>query len=281
MRIGSNPSIGKELRDYPRLVVSAIVHLPHMSGYHAHRLDVVKTSLRLMVERMNRDAFVQIWDNGSCAEMRRWLENEFKPDMLIQSRNVGKQNARTAIFGMWPADTVIACADDDIFYYPDWLNPQLELLNHFPNVGVVSGYPCRTSFRWGNKKTIAWARKNAEVRTGRFLPDEWERDFAISIGRDPEMHMGDYTAKDVDTIIKYRGREAYATSHHCQFVGVAGKVLPCTKFVNRLMGSESNFDVAIDDAGLLRLCTTERLTRHIGNVLDNKFVEKIKEYAYA
>lgn len=281
MRVGNNPSIGKEINSYPKLVVSAIVHLPNMVGYHAHRFDVIKTSLRLMVERMNHDAFVQVWDNGSCVEMRRWLETEFKPDMLILSPNVGKQSARASIFRMWPDETVIACADDDIFYYPNWLNPQLDLLNHYPNVGVVSGYPCRTSFRWGCSKTIEWATANAEVRVGKFLPDEWERDFAISIGRDPDFHMGEYTVKDRDTIINYKNVEAYATGHHCQFVARAGVISPFMKFTPKLLGSETGIDIAIDEAGLLRLCTTQRLTRHIGNVLDNQFIENIKEYAYA
>jgi hypothetical protein len=36
----------------------------------------------------------------------------------------------------------------------------------------------------------------------------------------------------------------------------------------QLMGSQRAMDERIDNQGYLRLATTERLTRHIGNVLD-------------
>jgi hypothetical protein len=39
------------------------------------------------------------------------------------------------------------------------------------------------------------------------------------------------------------------------------------------MGDEKPFDWAVDNAGLLRLTTTERYTRHIGNILDDELRE--------
>ena len=44
------------------------------------------------------------------------------------------------------------------------------------------------------------------------------------------------------------------------------------------MGNERKFDKAIDSEGYLRLTTTERLTEHIGNILDEKF--KIQQLNY-
>lgn len=271
MRTGFNPNRRMPLPEPLGIVVAAIVHLPNQDGYHAERMEIVKLSLNTMRDNAGFNVDVLIWDNGSCEEMTDWLENEYDPDYLILSKNVGKWSARASIFHMFSPETIIALADDDMYYYEDWLEPQLDLLTHFPNVGVVSGYPVRTQFRWGCANTLKWAKENAELKVGRFIPDEWERDFAISIGRDPEWHLNEYSVDDLDIKITYGGMEAYGTAHHCQFLGYAGVIAPITKWDARATSNEKKFDEAIDAAGLLRLTTIERLTRHMGNVMEKSW----------
>ena len=57
-------------------------------------------------------------------------------------------------------------------------------------------------------------------------------------------------------------------AHHCQFMAVAGRIADMPQWSDEAMAAEQSFDKMIDEAGLLRLTTTERLTRHMGNVLD-------------
>lgn len=90
---------------------------------------------------------------------------------------------------MLPPETILGYSDDDMLFSNNWLAPQIELLKGFPNVACVSGYPVRTSFRWGNDNTKAWARAEARLTAGRFIPNEWERDFCVSIGRDYAEHI--------------------------------------------------------------------------------------------
>jgi hypothetical protein len=189
---------------------------------------------------------------------------------------MGKATARANIVSMLPDNTVIAMADDDIFYHPYWLKAQIELLKHYPNVGQVSGYPVRTQMGWGNHNTVAWAKKNALVDAGKFIPEEWDKDFCVSIGRDYDQHLklqAEGTVHNIDIRITYQGVKAYAVAHHCQWIGYAGKIRPFCKRSKNAMRTERDFDNAVDNAGLLRLTTINRYTQHIGNVLDQHMEE--------
>ena len=78
-------------------------------------------------------------------------------------------------------------------------------------------------------------------------------------------------------MIQYEGMEALATSHHCQFVGYVGRIRPLLKWDKDAMADEKPFDRAIDGAGMLRLCTMQRYSQHIGNILDDGIVRCAKE----
>lgn len=275
MRTEMNPNRQAMTKGYAPYIASSIVYLPNFEGYHEHRFEVVKTSLLTMRDNAGLDCQTMIWDNGSCQEFRDWLLNEYRPDYVILSANVGKSIARAGMLRMVPPSTIIGIADDDMYYYPNWFKAQVELMRAFPNVGQVSGYPVRTQMRWGNKRTLEWANKFARVEAGRFIPEQWDRDFCTSIGRDYSFHL-DYTKKDMDWLISYQGKQAYAVAHHCQFICEAGNIAPFTIFDKSAMADEKPFDNAVDNAQLLRLTTVERYVRHIGNMLDEELKPKEK-----
>ena len=264
-RIGMNPNRQAQAERFTNTVLTCVTHLPHQNGYHANRLEVIQTCLETMRWNANGDYTVIVWDNGSCDELRDWLRNKYIPDVLIESINIGKTQARLNLAMMLGGRTM-AYTDDDILFMPNWLSPQLDLLHNYPNVAAVTGYLVRTAFRWGVENTIKWASTHGKMTAGRFIPSEWERDFAISIGRDPQAHE-EMTRNDIDYKVEYNGRTAYLTSHHCQFVAHASAVVLASQRDASAMGDEKPFDVALDKLGL-RLATTERLTRHIGNVMD-------------
>lgn len=265
MRIGANPLRNKTVKPLAPVVLAVITHLPDTYGYHEHRLEVIQKCIESMTRFAPPHSLI-IWDNGSCEALKQWIRH-IKPDLFIESANVGKINARTSIFRMLPPETLVAMSDDDIFYYPDWFEEQVKVLNTFPNVASVSGYPIRTSFRWGCENTIRWMKGQGILEVGKFIPDEYERDFCISIGRDPHVHKKN-TLGDMDYRGKYNEVYAYATSHHCQFISIAGRILPALRFDNEAMSDEKPFDVRLDNLGL-RLSTTKRYSRHIGNVIDD------------
>jgi len=275
MRIGTNPNRGKGAYQYTPIVLTVLTHLPALTGYHKNRLEVVQTCLQTMRDNSGDDYTVIVWDNGSCDEFRTWVREVYKPDVFVQSVNIGKTLARHTLASMLPKDKIIAYCDDDILFYPDWLSPQVRLLETFPNVSAVTGYPVRTQFRWGVNNTKKWGAKHGKMQSGKFIPDEWERDFAISIGRDPEWHKN-YTVTDLDYLVEYKGLNAYATAHHCQFIGYAGRIAQAHRFDADAMGDERYFDTNLDYLGL-RLATVNRLTRHMGNVIDDELRAEVNK----
>lgn len=277
MRTGINPNRHAKVSPPPPVVISVITHLPEMeSDYHRNRLDVIKLCISSMTENAGMDASLLVWDNGSCADLVDWLRYEAKPHYLVLSDNVGKWQARSSILRMFPPATVIGISDDDMLFYPGWLHESMRILTIFPNVGVVSGYPVRTQFRWGCNNTRQWALKNAaNFESGKLIPEQWDRDFCTSIGRSWEDQVRG-TENDIEYRATYRGCTVYLTGHHCQFICYAGRLLPFLSWSDEAMPDEKPFDQAIDNAGLLRLTTKERYARHIGNVIDDDIKTEIQ-----
>ncbi len=271
-RIGQNPNREKPAPErISDIVLTCVTHLPNFEGYHANRLEVVQKCLTSMRNNAGGNYTVVVWDNGSCGDFLEWVEHEYKPDIFIGSGNVGKSVARAALFGMLDPDTIVNYSDDDIYYYPNWLSPQIKLLKHFPEVSCVTGYPVRTAFRWGVENTI----KRLKPTFGRFIPKEWEDDFARSIGRDVAFQAA-YTADDKDIMVEYNGMKAFATSHHCQHIGRAGLLATAARKVMTYgaMSDERPYDIALDKIGN-RLATLQRYTRHIGNIFDDNLQRDI------
>jgi hypothetical protein len=279
VREGRNPNYFVPIKGYAPVVIGVVTHLPNQEGYHKERFEVIQCSLETLRANAGADCEIFIWDNGSCASLKGWFINSFRPDYLMLSRNVGKSIGRASMANMLPDDTIVGYADDDMFYYPDWLSKQLEVLNTYPNVGTVSGWPVRTQFRFHNKSTIAWGKANADkFERGRFISEQEDRDFCTAIGRDYEGHQVPYTQNDIDTKLTYKGVEVYATGHHCQFISRAGTIAPLLDYDEMAMSRERTFEEALDSAGLLRLTTFERNTRHIGNILDEELRQLWHDY---
>lgn len=265
-RIGRNPNANKPAPvRISNIVLTCVVHLPNFRGYHANRLEVVQKCLTSMRDNAGGTYTVIVWDNGSCKDFRKWVENEYKPDIFIKSSNIGKSAARAALFGMLDPDTIVNYSDDDMYHYPNWLSPQIKLLKHFPDVSCVTGYPVRTAFQWGVENTIS----RLKPTYGRFIPQKWEDDFAVSIGWG-KAHHAEYTKNGRDIIVEYKGMKAYATSHHCQHIGFAGLLNTAAWRVMAYssVSYERPYDVELDKMGN-RLATLHRYTRHMGNVIDD------------
>jgi hypothetical protein len=108
----------------------------------------------------------------------------------------------------------------------------------------------------------------ARLDRGRFIDEEWMRDWAESYGRDQES-VGAETAGVEDLVIDFKGVRAYAMANHNQFVAPKEAILSCLPeaWSGRLMGEMDELDVAVNQAGYLRLTTIHRTTQHLGNVV--------------
>ncbi len=118
-----------------------------------------------------------------------------------------------------------------------------------------------------------------QIERKRFIPDEWEIDWALSTGRDPDLHLSE-TQTQLDLILRTRRVEdealieAVGAANHFQFVSPKSIILEALpeEWSGKLMGSMIELDESIDQLGYLRLSTPERYIRHMGNTLSEEIL---------
>jgi glycosyltransferase involved in cell wall biosynthesis len=280
-RVGINPARNRVTAYRPsRVTVTMLVYVPYQEGYFRDRLEVLKLSLASLIRHTDAPYDLMVMDNGSCAEAKAFLTS--LQDMgalrylITAQENIGKIGALKVLFRAAPGE-VIAYSDDDIFFYPGWLQEHLRLLDGYPRVGMVSGCAVRTLFDHGTSANLAFAESNREVilTRGQRIPELWEVEWAESYGRDPVAHREALRTMQ-DMTFSYRGLDAFAIANHNQFVtpkDVVLKYLPET-WSGRLMGEMNELDNAVADGGYLRLSTIERTTKHIGNTVSRAMAEE-------
>ena len=273
-RIGMNPARHRVTSYRPaRITVGVLTYLPHLEGYFQHRLEVIKLSLASLIRHADLEYDLMIFDNASCPELRAYL-SRLQDDgalryLIASGENIGKLGALRLMAGAAPGE-ILAYADDDTFFDPGWLSAHLRLLDSFPRVGMVSGSPEWTNFDHATAATVRFGETDPETRVtrGRRIPEAWEREWAVALGKDPEVFLAGVRAVE-DIRLERRGVEAYATACHNQFVAPVAVLREqlAGDWSGRLMGGMNEFDNALDAAGYLRLTTLERTTRLIGNVV--------------
>jgi glycosyltransferase involved in cell wall biosynthesis len=285
-RIGMNPARHRKTDYRPvEVTVVVLVYIPHLTGYWANRFDVLKLCLETIFKHTEIPYDLMVFDNACCDEVKGYLkelqEGGYIRYILSSSENIGKLGALRLISGAVLGD-IIAYTDDDTFFYPGWLSTHLEILQSFPNVGMVSGSPERTLFDHGIQSNLHFAETHSDVQLsyGKTIPEAWEREWAISLGKDVPKFLEE-VSKLEDIIMAQKGLKVYATACHNQFVmpkKIAVEFLQ-NGWSGRLMGGMNEFDNAIDDAGYLRLTTLDRTTRLIGNLVSSAMAAEAKKFA--
>jgi hypothetical protein len=290
-RIGINPARGMHSDYHPAPVsVTMITYIPDQSGYFADRLQVLSLSLSSLLKHTSQPYDLIIFDNGSCAEVVNYLRNLQDAGriqyLILSNKNIGKIGALQTLFNAAPGE-FIAYSDDDIFFYPDWLAPQLEILEAFPKVGLVSGVPVRNAALHARRtldRLIDQPEPGITIRFDRCIPADWEADWALSTGRDPQRHQAE-TQDWQDLVLESNSTreagciEAIGSANHFQFVArkeILLQALP-PEWTGKLMGHMLELDQAVDDLGYLRLSTTRRYTRHLGNTLSPGIIAEAEQ----
>ena len=283
-RFGVSPTRNKVSEYRPAKVTAAVlVYIPQSEGYYRHRLDVLRLNLESLIQTSAGECDLLVFDNGSSQEVVDYLQSLHqagKIDLLmLSSRNLGKIGALQLMFNAAPGEYIAYC-DDDILFYPGWLQAHLEVFDAFPNVGVVSGLPVRDAARHAvgsNQQFVDSNPAGLSVKFERWIEEDWDLDWAESTGRDLEQHREAF--KDFqDPLWEMSGVKAFPAANHFQFVArkdVILKALP-EEWSGRLMGRMVELDQAIDAQGCLRLSTAGRYVRHIGNVVSPRLADDIR-----
>jgi glycosyltransferase involved in cell wall biosynthesis len=279
-----NPARNKIISYSPSRVTAAMMtYIPNLEGYFKHRLDVLKLSLESLIRSLDQQTDIMILNNGSCDLVQEYLEtllHQGRIGYLIHSRiNLGVIGGFKVLFNAAPGQ-LIAYSDDDVLYYPGWLDAHLRIKETYPNVGLVSGAPVGYSSESAFSAVdqfISEAALDLQVAEKPRVSD-WEEDWAVSTGRSPEGHL-EAVKKTPNIHIIYQGVEAVKSSKHFQFI--TPKEVICQAFSpewsGSLMDDLVSLDESVDQMGYLRLCTPARFTRHIGNALTEEIVQEAEK----
>lgn len=280
-RLGMNPARNKSTSYAPSRVTAAMMtYIPNLEGYFAHRLDVLKLSLESLIESVDGQTDIMVLNNGSCIEVREYLDHQLKIgkiDYLIHSRrNLGVIGGFKILFNAVPGE-VIAYSDDDVLYYPGWLDAHLEILDTFPMAGMISGAPVGYSSEHAVRAVEEFISKEPQglIVEEKARVEAWEEGWAISTGRPVSKHL-QAIEETPNKHLTYQGIEAVQSAKHFQFV--TPKKVICEAFSpdwsGSLMDGLVTLDESVDTLGYLRLTTPQRYARHIGNSISQEIKDQ-------
>ncbi len=275
-RIGMNPSRGQVTGYKPaRVTLAVLTYLPHDAGYFGQRFDVTRLCIESLIANTRPPFDLLVFDNGSSRQLVDYLvglrDNGKIHYLMLSSQNIGKIGALQMIFREAPGE-VVAYTDDDIFFVPGWLDVHLEILDTYPNVGMVTGLYLKDHVKESIQSTLEFAqRPEASAQRGNLIPHDWEQDYVDNTGRTWDRYQADIAGLE-DILLCYHGVKAFASAGHHQFVArreVILRALP-QGWSGKLMGQMREFDAAVDRLGYLRLSTAIKATHLIGNVVSER-----------
>lgn len=273
MRLGQNPAkFVDEVARPERITVAVLSWIPFLSGFYEQALEVLQACLDSIWKTTDLPYDLLVFDNGSCQETLDFLIQAREAGkiqyLMLSEKNLGKGGAWNIVFEAAPGE-ILAYCDSDAYFYPGWLSQSVEILETFPKVGMVTSRPFRTSEELYSA-TVDWARGDPEasLRDGQLIPWEDFRDFDLSLGQDePDIRQRYESTQDLR--VTYRGVDAQIGASHFQFVAyksVLQQFFPLD--MDRPMGQVRRLDEKINEAGYLRLMTTDPLVMNMSNTVE-------------
>lgn len=271
-RIGQNPMKWVAGVHQPeRITVCTIVFIPSLDGYWEQSLDVLKLCLNSLFENTETPFDLMVFDNGSCEEVQDYLLSLRRQDQIdyfiLSTHNIGKVGAWNFLFQAAPGE-IVAYADSDVLFLPGWLERSLEVLDAFPEAGMITAQPSRWDERYCTA-TLNAAQKDSKLTTrrGNLIPKEFSLLQAKGLGKSIDEYLDAFKHEDV--LLTREETSAYVGASHFQFLTRKATLQGIIPFqsLTPVGGDEEQLDSRLERGGSWRLSTTDYLVHHLGNRL--------------
>jgi glycosyltransferase involved in cell wall biosynthesis len=282
MRVGQNPAKFIDHVAQPQKITVAVVsYIPFLGGYYSESLTVLKACLGSLWQNSDQPFDLLVFDNASCPPVRAYLNEMAQTGriqyLVLSDKNVGKGGAWNLIFAAAPGE-VVAYADSDIYFNPGWLSASLQILEAFPEAGMVTARPLRTPEKYFNN-SLEWARRQPDVtlENGQYVPWEVYRQHVASLGTSDEQARQWFESRS-DWRVTRNGVSALISAAHFQFTARKSTLLEFLPFeMDRPMGQVRSLDEMMNERGYLRLAACQPLVKHMGNRLESALTIKTPE----
>jgi glycosyltransferase involved in cell wall biosynthesis len=283
MRVGANPAkSGAAAYSPKKLGIAIILYIPFTEGYFGHSLEIFRYQLRSIRENTSQEFDLLVFDNGSCRSVVEELQVHYEQkaiDWLILSRhNLGKAGAWNWIFASMPNE-LICYADSDVFFRPGWLEASLELLDAFPQAGMIAAQPNFFDVMKGKAKAHLALQGDPQYQFSEYWPEKGIiEEYCTGIGASSELSAQFF--KNPLSIVRRTdgGVEAVVGATHMQFIiprPLARRVVPLQSTKALLRTETMALDYQIDALGYLHLSLKTPYVFHMGNVVSERLLTEI------
>ncbi len=273
MRIGQNPArIDTPAYTPQKIGLASLVFIPHLEGYFQQGLSVLRAHLMSLHAHTEMPFDLLVFDNGSCREVKSFL-NEMQAAgwirWLVSSEvNLGKTGALNWILAALP-NPIIGYADSDVFFRRGWLQASLDILEGFPQVGIVTAQPCFFDILRGEGRAAAHVFTSEQIEP--YTPEDWVvEEYCRGINAPADLRQR-YLSTPLPLVRNAQGVAAVLGASHMQFIAyreVLQQVLPLPATRGLSPEEDRVFNQRIDDLGYLHLSTSRPWVVHMGNTID-------------
>ncbi|GAB1309284.1 hypothetical protein KH5_19670 [Urechidicola sp. KH5] len=280
MRKGVNPNknILTEKNERRHQVIIP-VFVPNHSNYFKDSFTILKCCLESLIITSNSQLFITIVDNGSCEDVRKYLQNLLnasKIQELIHTSNIGKFNAIVKGVSGHQFD-FITIADADVLFMHGWLQKTYEVFNNFDKAGVVSTTPSSKMYKYLTANIIFKYIFSNKLKFTRVEDSHAMKMFADSVGN-PDLynqyHLNKYLTLEQNGCIAVVGAGHFVATYKSK---VFSSLL--NEKINSKLGKEIRLvlDYPAFRFNYFRLSTNGNYTYHMGNTLENWMFNKLEE----
>jgi glycosyltransferase involved in cell wall biosynthesis len=280
MRQGGNPEKRSEtpVRPPEQVTVAVLIYIPEETGYYEQVFDVFRLCLASIRAHADQPFDLLVMDNGSCEKVREYLKQELSAGrinyLISSARNVGKMNAVFQMLWSAPGDYIFY-SDGDIYYKPGWMRAHLDIMNTYPNVGLVGGVPLRNQADGYTAGTLRWVEKKVgqlETETGDLIPENWTREYLRSV--DQEQYIENWSHLR-DCRLIYAGVTAFVGASHMQYLTRRELLERIPRYrSDKVITKKNDFwiDSYMEENEYLRLSASQPFVYHIGNAISEEWL---------